>query len=197
MRIGILGGVFDPIHNGHLLLAEAVFKGLLLKRLYFVPSHVSPVTKKEQTPSDLRFTMTEAAVRGRKGFYVSDVELKRGGVSYTIDTVREFRKEFPKPHELFLIVGADWAGRLDQWKDIKSILSLCQCVIASRPGFELKDLPKGVQTLLFSPFDVSSTQIREMIRAGEDVSRLVPPEVCRMIQKNRLYVQPNENIKKK
>ncbi len=189
MRIGILGGAFDPIHVGHLALAEAVVQTLKLNRLYFVPSFVSPLAAKEKcnAPASLRLEMVRVATCGDKRFYVSDIEIKRKGMSYTIDTIREFRKEFPPPHELFFVAGADWAKSLESWKDADAIFSLCQFTVATRPGYQELDLPKRVKPLRFQALDISSTQIRQMIREGKHVDAWMPKPVLKMIERKHLY----------
>ncbi len=189
MRIGILGGMFDPIHVGHLALAQAALDQLGLDRLIFIPSFISPVSGKEiQTaPAELRFKMVRASIKGISSYEVSDIELSRKGVSYTVDTLRELRKIYPLPHELFFITGGDWGKRLDQWKEIDAIFSICHFVVAKRPGSESLRLPKQVQFLDFCPFDISSTQIREMIRSNQSADQWVPKPALDIIHQNQLY----------
>ena len=189
MRIGILGGAFDPIHMGHLALAHAAVRELKLDLFFFVPSNQSPLRTPTQAsaPSDLRLKMVQESVKGIPHFEVSDIEIKRQGVSYTIDTLKEFRKTYPQPHEIFFIVGGDWGNRLHQWKGIDQIFSLCQFVVAMRPGFEKLDLPKPAKSLQFSPLDISATQLRDMIRSGKSTDQWIPKPALDLIKEHNLY----------
>lgn len=189
MRIGILGGTFDPIHNGHLALAEAARLQLKLQKIIFVPTFTPPLGVKSSnlTPASARFEMVKAALDNQSEHEVSDIEIKRKGISYTVDTLRELRKKYPEPHELFFITGGDWGRSLDQWKDIKTIFSLCTFVVAKRPGYKKLKLPPEVQFLDFRPLDISSTQIRNMIAKQESVNQLVPQQVLKVIKRRQLY----------
>jgi nicotinate-nucleotide adenylyltransferase len=189
-RIGILGGTFDPIHKGHLALAEAALKQLQLDKMIFVPAYRHPLEQKERTVASARdrLEMVRLAVSEMgKTFEVSDCEIERKGISYTIDTLRGFRKQYPSMHELFFITGGDWGKGLDQWKEIAAIFSLCHFVIAKRPGFDTSRLPKQVEFLDFTPLDVSSTEIRKRLKRGDSVSELVPERVLNYIQTKKLY----------
>ena len=189
MRVGILGGAFDPIHAGHLGLAEAARNHFALDRLFFVPSFRSPFgnTEKCATPSRVRLEMVKAAIRDSSRFDLSDLEIKRKGTSYTIDTLREFRKRYPAPHELFFVIGSDWAGRLGEWKEIDAVLELCQLAAAKRPGSNFEPFAPAVQQFPMAPADISSTRIREMIRNGQDVTPWVPQAVLEVVKKHHLY----------
>lgn len=189
MRIGILGGAFDPIHNGHLALANAVLQKLSLELVIFVPSGISPVQKegKTLTPAKLRLEMVKSAIQGNSEFEVSDVEIQRKGVSYSVDTLIEFRKRFPIPNELFWLVGADWAPFLNQWKDIETIFTLCQMVAVMRPGFQLNKLPSQVVAVEFDALNISSSEIRAAVKQGKNIDCLVPGSVCEIIKRENLY----------
>ena len=190
MRIGILGGTFDPIHKGHLALAHAALKQLRLDRVFFVPAYRHPLRQKESFVSaspKARLQMVKLAVRGNPKFKVSDCELKRKGVSYTVDTLRFFRRRYPKPHELFFVTGGDWGKRLDQWKDIRIIFSLAHFVVAKRPGFDIRKLPEGIQALDFRPLKISSTQIRRQLLKGKSLEPFIPKIVVHYIKKHKLY----------
>ncbi len=188
MRIGILGGTFDPIHSGHLALAGAARSQLKLEKIIFVPAFIPPLGLKANqiTPAPARLEMTQAAVRNL-GYDVSDIEIKREGVSYTVDTIRELRRIHPEPHELFFITGGDWGKSLDQWKEIQTIFSLCTFVVAKRPGYEKMNLPPEVKFLDFQPLDISSTRIREMIKQNKPVQSLIPKPALEIIERRRLY----------
>ncbi len=188
MRIGLLGGTFDPIHQGHLALAEAALKQLKLDRLYFIPTFQHPLEKKDaQASAEDRLEMIRIAIRNEPKFAISDFEIKQKGVSYTVETIKEFRKQFPKPSELFFITGGDWGKNLDQWKEIDTIFSLAHFVVASRPGFDLKNLPKSVQILDFVPLNVSSTQLRKQIKDGKSSPAFIPSDVLTYMKRKRLY----------
>ncbi len=189
-RIGILGGTFDPIHKGHLALARASLEQLKLDRLIFVPAFRHPLPQKESgttASAETRLEMTKLAIKEEPRFEVSDCEVKRKGISYTVDTLKAFRGQYPEPNELFFITGGDWGKVLDQWKDINTIFSLTHFVVAKRPGFETKHLPKGVQLLDFVPLDISSTEIRAQLKKGTSVTSLVPDKVLEYIRKHQLY----------
>ena len=130
--------------------------------------------------------MVRLAIKKEPKFEVSDCEIKRQGVSYTVDTLREFRSKYPKPNEVFFITGGDWGKNLDQWKDIKVVFSLAHFVVARRPGFDTKSLPHGVEFLDFIPLEISSTQVREELRTRKP-SSLVPEEVLDYIREHKLY----------
>ena len=189
MRIGIFGGAFDPIHNGHLALAHAAVKELSLDQIFFVPSCESPLKKPKSKSASaaLRYQMVEESIREIPKFKISDIETTRGGVSYTIDTIREFKAQFPKPHELFFLVGGDWGSRLNEWKNMGEILSLSTFIVAARPGFQKIDLPPSIRYLNFVPLDISGSQIRDRIHSQKSVDTLVPKPTLEIIKKHNLY----------
>ena len=188
MRIGILGGTFDPPHKGHLALAHAAVHQLALDQLIFVPAFQPPL-KHGQNLTDVshRFEMVRRAIAEKPKFHISDCEITGGGIAYTVDTLREFRKQCPKPHELFFITGGDWGQNLEKWKEIDAIFSLAHFIVARRPGFNLKPLPEEVEFLDFVPLDISATQIRECWKREEDVSSMVPIAVIDYIRSHQLY----------
>jgi len=190
MRLGILGGTFDPIHEGHLALARAAIEQLKLDRVIFVPAFCHPLKDKQKatvSSAEDRYEMVMLAVQGNLKFEVSDCEIKREGTSYTVDTLRDFRRQHPKPHEIFFLTGGDWGKSLDQWKEINTILSLARFVVAKRPGFDTRHLPAGVEFLDFVPLDISSTEIRNQLKQNKASTSLVPPAVLNYIHKHRLY----------
>ncbi|MBI1977825.1 MAG: nicotinate-nucleotide adenylyltransferase [Candidatus Omnitrophica bacterium] len=190
MRIGMLGGTFDPIHEGHLALARAALKELRLDRLIFIPAFRHPLEQKDRktvASPEARLEMVRLAVRGESQFELSDCEIKRKGISYTVDTLREFRSLYPKPHELYFLTGGDWGKNLSRWKDIRTIFSLARFVVARRPGFDISPLPKEVEFLDFIPLDISSTAIREKLKKGASVSSLVPKQVLEYMIQHKLY----------
>lgn len=192
MRIGILGGTFDPVHMGHVALAQAATSALALDRLIWMPAFASPLTGKDNaaTRPALRLQMVEETIRGNSRYEVSALEIERRNVSYTVDTLRELRRRHPNSDELFWLVGGDWASSLSRWKDLDVVLTLCRLVLAKRPGFDFRQLPRGVQLLDFNPVDISSSRIRDMIQQGESVERWVPAPALRVIREHHLYQHP-------
>ncbi len=165
MRIGILGGSFDPVHAGHLKLAEAAAETIGLDRVIFVPSSQNPLKKKASYLSaSERYALLKRTLKGRRGFVLSDCELKRPGPSYTIDTVRFFKRKYGRSAMLYFLAGADTVPSLGRWRDFDKLKRLCRFVVCSRPGYPVNRLPAGV---LFMPFDalpVSATEIRARLK---------------------------------
>ena len=191
-RLGILGGTFDPVHCGHLLLARHVLEALHLDRVLFVPAADPPHKSEVPAPPEHRWRMVCAAVEGHDGLEASDLELRRPGVSYTVDTLRRLRDERPGD-ERFLIIGADNVPELESWHDPEGILELAAVVAGSR--VEAGDLPVGafsdrVERVDTPIFDISSTEIRRRVRAGLPVRCLVPDAVERYIAGHGLYRAP-------
>lgn len=188
---GILGGTFDPIHLGHLVLAEQVKEKLQLERVIFIPCASPPhKTKRKHSPAQNRFQMTKLALDGNPGFTISDMELKRGGISYTIDTLRELKKTYPNS-EMYFLTGSDVLKEIRTWKDLEQIYKLAKMVIAIRPGFDDFDPHDHfAQKSIIVPItgvDVSSTQIRERVKKGLSIKYLVPPKVEEYIKNKNLY----------
>ena len=192
-KIGILGGTFDPIHVGHLVLAEQVRKKFQLERVIFIPS-ASPPHKTEQELSLAihRFEMTKLALEGNPFFSVSDIELKREGLSYTVETLRKL-KELYKNSEIYFLTGSDVLDEITTWKDPEEIYKLARIVIAVRPGFDKFDpedhFAKKSIVARITGVDISSTQIKEKVRKGESIKYLVPSKVEEYIRKRNLYTR--------
>lgn len=190
MKIGILGGTFDPIHEGHLALARAAVNQLTLDKLIFVPAYQHPILEKRNrtyaSPED-RFKMVRLAVEHEPRFEVSDEEIKRKDISYTVDTLRAFRSRYPAPHELFFITGGDWAKGLNQWKNMDAIFLMTRFVVAKRPRFNTEQLPKGIEFLDFRPLDISSTEVRKRLAKGDVNCEEIPEIVITYIKQHHLY----------
>ena len=188
MKIGIVGGSFDPPHFGHLNLAEETKRRLELDRILFVPAGLPPHKSPEDlSPPLLRYRMTRLAVRNRPGIEVSDVEIRRPPPSYTVDTLRELRQQYPYPHELFFIVGADSLKIIHTWKDLSLIFEMCCFVAVTRPGYDSVAYPDDVRKLSIDSLDISSSEIRKRIRGEEEVNEWVPYRVIQFIEKEGLY----------
>ncbi|MGE5308318.1 MAG: nicotinate-nucleotide adenylyltransferase [Deltaproteobacteria bacterium] len=186
-KIGILGGTFNPVHIGHLILAEEAREKLGLDRVIFVPTYLPPHKRAgEIAPAQDRLAMVKLAIRKNRFFSASDIEIRREGKSYTIDTVREFRKRFPR-YKLFFIIGSDLLSYLNEWKDLKSVTKLVTFVAATRPGYPLARIPRYIRTVSIRAVDVSAFEIRRCIHEGKSFSYLVPDPVYDYIKKHRLY----------
>ncbi len=195
--IGILGGTFDPIHLGHLRMAEAVYRGMDLEKIIFIPACIPPhKINMHFAAAEDRFAMTQLAVEEYPFFAVSDLELRRSGISYTIDTLRELHALYPE-RRLYFIIGADSLAQLHTWNNIEEMLQLATFVGAGRPGYEgvmdevalhLGEAARRQIVLLDTPeYDISSTEIRTRIRRGQSLAGLVPEAVEAYIAGHGLY----------
>lgn len=195
--LGIMGGTFDPIHIGHLQIACAVSQRLGLEQVMFIPAYIPPhKLGMDFAPAEDRYAMTELAIASYEGFIVSDMEMKRSGVSYTIDTVRQLAKEHPE-EQLYFIIGADSVAQLHTWHNIQELLELAIFVAAGRPGYDgvmeeaeshLGEIArKRIMLLDTTEYDVSSTEIRSRIKAGQPLTGLVTTEVEEYIYEHSLY----------
>ncbi|HLS26719.1 MAG TPA: nicotinate-nucleotide adenylyltransferase [Beutenbergiaceae bacterium] len=192
-RIGIMGGTFDPIHHGHLVAASEVADEFKLDEVVFVPTGTQPFkADRTVTLAEHRYLMAVIATASNPRFTVSRVDIDRGGVTYTIDTLRDLRKAYPDA-ELFFITGADALGQILQWKDAAELWRLAHFVGVTRPGHELsgKDLPEGEYSLQEIPaMAISSTDCRQRVTQNKPVWYLVPDGVVQYIAKHGLYRDP-------
>ena len=190
MRLGIFGGTFDPPHLGHTRLALFTLSEKNLDKIIFVPAFHAPYPDKSASTSfDHRFRMTELAVRKQLRFEISSVEGERGGNSYTIDTIRYFKKKYRlSSGEIFLIVGADSLKRFDEWKDPKALLTECSVCVLKRIGVEIDqgDIAQ-VELLDNELIETSSSGLRERILSGANLAKYLDDKVIEYIHKNRLY----------
>ncbi|MCX5703545.1 MAG: nicotinate-nucleotide adenylyltransferase [Candidatus Omnitrophica bacterium] len=187
MKIGILGGTFNPIHIGHLILAEEAREKLGLDKIIFVPAYLPP----HKDSSDIaeaakRMLMVKLATGGNKYFSVSDIEIKRDGRSYTIETIKEFKKRFPLD-DLYFIIGSDLLKYLADWKDLNEIIKMVKFIAATRPGYPLDQIPPYISTLAIRAVDVSAFEVRRCVKEDKSFRYLVPDRVHKYIIKNRLY----------
>ena len=189
-RIGLLGGSFDPVHSGHLLVAQAAIEELGLARLFFIPTAQSPFKPENKpAPAEARLQLLRLALAGKTNCEVDDQEIKRGGSSYTIDTLRDYARRFPQS-ELFWLVGADNVASLPKWREAEELATLAEFVAIPRPGEAPGPFPPPFRgrTLNGFPFGVSSSQIRARVKAGLPIDQLVPAAVAEAIRNNRLYL---------
>jgi nicotinate-nucleotide adenylyltransferase len=187
-RIGVMGGTFDPIHNGHLVAASEVQQHFGLDEVLFVPTG-QPWMKPAVTDSEHRYLMTVIATAANPRFTVSRVDIDRNGPTYTIDTLRDIRRLHPDA-DLFFISGADAIAQILDWKDVDELWSLAHFVAVSRPGHELvvSALPaQEVSSLEVPALAISSTDCRSRVDRGYPVWYLVPDGVVQYISKHHLY----------
>ena len=188
MRIGILGGTFDPVHMGHLILAQEACEKLKLARVVFIPCYTPPHKEANQVadPED-RYRMVVLATQSNPSFEVSRTEIDRGGTSYSVETLRELKERLGEATELFFIVGSDSLDELISWKDVNEIFRSANFIVAQRPGYPIKELPELAKVMRISSFEISSTGIRQRIREAESIRYLVPDPVREYIIEKKLY----------
>lgn len=197
-RLGIMGGTFDPIHTGHLCCAEQARSAFNLNAVLFVPAG-SPAYKqnKKVTPATQRLEMCKLATKSNPAFFVSDIEIKRPGITYTIDTLKQLRAQYPKNVELVFITATDAAATVYKWRRAQEIAKLAHIVCVSRPGCALEKQQLeannkqaeniNVEYIERAAVDVSSSTIRNMVKAGMSIKYLVPDEVIEYIHEQQLY----------
>jgi nicotinate-nucleotide adenylyltransferase len=196
MKIGIMGGTFDPIHVGHLIAAEQARENMALDKVWFMPSYHPPhKSDKPLASPEQRLYMVEKATEGHPAFSTTDIELRRKGTSYTIDTVLHLADLFPNDF-FYFIIGADMVYYLPKWHKIEEIIKHVRFIGLSRPGFSLNDtdkhqLPDSVLSAVsFIPMplvEISSTMIRESCKRDKSIRFLVPEKVRQFIKENQLY----------
>jgi nicotinate-nucleotide adenylyltransferase len=219
MKIGIFGGSFNPPHMGHLNSMQTVLKKAGLDQIHVVPAAQNPLKKQTEGPSpEQRLEMTRVAVQSwGEQFIVNDIEIQRGGKSFTIDTIQELKKLHPKD-EFFLILGMDKWDELEQWKNLKGILTEVNLIMTSRPGFEfpseVSELPeaikgmveefdfnfielktgRSIQFIKLQDIDISGTELRKNLRIGKSVEKYIPLAVEGYIKANKLYRHIGDKI---
>lgn len=195
-RVGLMGGTFDPIHYGHLLVAEEAREQYQLSEVIFVPNGTPPHKKDYQvSPAQDRYAMVLLATADNPYFGVSREEIERPDPSYSIDTIRAFRQQLGPEVQLYFITGADAVLEILTWRQPENIVAECQLIAAHRPGFDLQkmttvlgeDLASKVQMLAMPAVDISSTQIRQCVARGQSIRYLTPPAVCNYIRKSCQY----------
>jgi len=191
MKIGIFGGSFNPPHTGHLIVIESVRDILHFDKILFIPSAQTP--NKQNTllaPSSVRLEMTQLAIKGSRYFEVSDIELQRRGISYTIDTVNELVVRYPRA-EVSLIIGADNLMDFESWKTPDEILAKSALVVMNRPGIEFRSLKskyaRSANFVNVPQIGISGTDIRRRVKLGHSIHYMVPQAVEDYITQKRLY----------
>ncbi|MEM7816703.1 MAG: nicotinate (nicotinamide) nucleotide adenylyltransferase [Candidatus Aenigmatarchaeota archaeon] len=185
MKIGILGGTFNPPHIGHLILAKEAKEKLGLEKVFFIPTNIPPHKESHNVSAIDRFNMVKLAVEDNKDFEVLDLEIKRGGVSYTIDTVRELKKRFSS-YDFYLIIGSDLAKEFSSWKYSSELKKEVRIVVAKRKEYPLR-MRNNFIVLDIIHIGISSSYIRGLIKKGFSIKYLVPSRVEEYITKHKLY----------
>jgi nicotinate-nucleotide adenylyltransferase len=191
MNIGIFGGTFNPPHVGHLIVAECVREELGLGKVLFIPSAISPHKQHlGLVDSAFRMEMVRLALLGQQFFEASPIELERGGVSYTVDTLEQLKRIYPEDI-LHLLMGMDNLVELPTWKSPERIADLSKIVVMTRPGFQPTGIPdlvrKNFMLCQVSEIGISSSEIRERVKQGKSIHFLVPKPVESYIYYRKLY----------
>ena len=191
MRVCLFGGTFDPPHIGHLLIAQTVCEADDFDKILFIPAN-KPPHKKVNTSLEDRLAMLNIAVEGNPNFEISDVEIRRGGISYTIDTVKMVKEEIDRENdEIFYLIGSDSLMDFRNWKDPRGILDECKVVVAIRPGFRPSDIPAWIlhriQFANIPRFEISSTNIRHRWVENKTIRYMVTLPVWDYIDEHNLY----------
>jgi nicotinate-nucleotide adenylyltransferase len=202
MKIGVLGGTFDPIHSGHLIIAEKARLKLRLARILFVPAGQPWLKSRKITPAAHRVEMVRLAIASNPHFELSTVEIGRPGASLSVETVDILQQQLGAGAKLFFLVGWDSLAELPQWKEPDRLIQLCKLVAVTRPGFSRPDL-KAMESLVpgvtqsvvwldIPPVGISSTDIRKKVFRGLSIHGLVPDEVEAYIKEKKLYGSGNK-----
>jgi nicotinate-nucleotide adenylyltransferase len=190
MKLGLFGGSFDPVHLGHLFVAQAAMEELGLDRLFFIPAAQSPFKPETRpAPPAERVRWLRLALAGFCRYELDEQELHRGGVSYTVETLRDYRRRFPGA-ELFYLIGADNAAKLNEWREPGELAGLAEFVVIPRPGGAPAVFPPPFRgrTLKGFPLGVSSSAVRARVKSGLPIDHLVPPFVAEAIYAARFYL---------
>jgi nicotinate-nucleotide adenylyltransferase len=193
-KIAILGGSFNPIHIGHLILANTVCEEFNLDKIIFVPCYIQPLkSNKDFASAEDRLAMIKLAIQNNPKFELSDIEIKRKGKSYTVDTLKYFKQKYD---DLYFVIGADNIKDFHRWKEPDTILKLAKLIVTNRGGIERK-IPKRLRgkkifVCKIPDIEISSTLIRNNIRSNKSIKYLVPEKVEKYIIKNKLYTNYGE-----
>lgn len=190
-RIGILGGSFDPVHLGHMVIAQDALEGMQLAAVYFIPNAQAPLKERVPAASNAqRLAMVQCAIAGHPQFQVLDYELKQGGMNYTVDTARWLKAQWPQ-REFYWIIGADQVAQLPAWRSIATIFEYVDFIVLQRPGYTFSqpvELPRDkIHRVAGHCIDISSSEVRQRIAAGKCVSFFLSESVRNYINKYSLY----------
>ncbi|MDA8235280.1 MAG: nicotinate-nucleotide adenylyltransferase [Clostridia bacterium] len=200
IKIGLMGGTFDPVHYGHMVTAEAARYEFQLDKVIFVPSgHPPHKAGSPVTGAEHRYFMTALAVTSNPNFEVSKVEIDRVGPSYTVDTIKYFLDQYHGEAEVYFITGVDAIREILTWRKVEDLLELCYFIAATRPGYQLWEMHQRLSVLLSHQLEriktmevpalaISSTDIRNRVRKGRPIKYLLPELVESYIIKNKLYL---------
>ena len=193
MKICLFGGTFDPPHFGHLILAQTIFEAEHFDQIVFVPAHTSPHKDKTVVSSvSLRKEMVKIAIQENPNFIMSDIEIKRGGISYSFDTIIEYKEKTGiDSKNLFYLIGSDSLQNFHNWKDADQILDNCKVIVALRPGFKPSDISNSIlRKVLFASiprFEISSSTIRKRWRRDKTIRYMVTQPVWEYINDHGMY----------
>jgi len=192
MKLCLFGGTFDPPHVGHLVIAETIQESERFDKVVFVPASNPPHKEEDISPIESRLEMLRLALVNNDHFDVSDIEIKRGGISYAVETIEEAKERFGIGAEnLYFLIGSDSLLDFHRWKQYESILDKCRVIVAQRPGFRPSRIdPNILARIRFAnipQIEISSSQIRQKIRGGLTIRYLVPHPVIKYIQEKELY----------
>jgi len=189
----LFGGTFDPPHFGHLIVAQTIFEAEHFDQIVFVPAHIPPHKKERKISSvDLRLDMLKIATKDNPNFKISDIEIKRGGISYSLETIKAYKEQSKLLREdLYYLIGSDSLSQFHTWQNPKYILEECQLIVAIRPGFRPSDIPNWilakVQFANVPRIEISSTQIRARWVEDKTIRYMVTQPVWEFINKHNLY----------
>ncbi|MEK6646058.1 MAG: nicotinate-nucleotide adenylyltransferase [Candidatus Firestonebacteria bacterium] len=197
-KIGIFGGTFNPIHLGHLIVADDVLCKFKLDKIIFIPSYLPPHKVIKDTNAKHRYKMVKLAISKNPNFKISPVELNRKGKSYSIDTVKYIQKLYKNKAHIFFILGVDAMQEIHTWKNFNELVDICHFIVVSRPGYDTLHLKKKIAKYLDSTekvhfmkvthTNISSTEIRVRIKTGKNIKCLVHSDVEKYIYQHKLYV---------
>lgn len=194
MKICLFGGTFDPPHLGHLILAQTIYEAEHFDQIVFVPAYKSPHKGRSSVSSvDLRKEMVKIAIQENPNFVMSEIEIDRGGVSYSIDTIIDYKKKTgTDSKKLFYLIGSDSLKTFHSWRNSEQILDECQIIVAIRPGFRPSDIDNKIlakiQFANIPRIEVSSTEIRRRWIEGKTIRYMVTQQVWEYINENKLYL---------
>lgn len=196
MKICIFGGTFNPVHNGHLIMAQMAFDKFRLDKMLFIPCYLPPHKgSREIAPAQDRMEMLRRAIKGNPHFSISDIEIKRGGRSYSIDTIKGLKNSSKPTDRYYFLIGSDSLRDFYSWVEADELLKLCEFIVVERPGLSVAQIfrksprKKKYFTKIVSEFPVgiSSTDIRRRVRSGKSIRFLVPDRVEKYIEQKGLY----------